>query len=113
MVTGVADKGAGAEAYTVTSETFALTAHGAAGRGSGERDGHHRHAWSRATPTPAPTRSIALPRRVRTGTATLDVNGQTVQAGPRLRRSCASPPRAAGATVSVDQVEDGCGNASG
>ena len=64
---------------------------------------------SRATPTPARARS-ALPRRVRTGTATLDVNGQTVQAGLDGDKLRFTRPVPSGATVSVDQVEDGCGN---
>ena len=64
-------------------------------------------------PDPGPAALIALPRRVRTGTATLDVNGQPVQAGLDGDRLRFTAPVPAGATVSVDQVQDGCGNEGG
>jgi hypothetical protein len=112
VVTGVADKGSGPAAYTVTSQPFALTATAPLIVDPVSVAGTTATVVARY-PDPGPAALTALPRRVRSGTATLDVNGQTVHAGldgAKLRFTASVP---AGATVAVDQVQDGCGNASG
>ena len=112
MVTGVADKGAGAEPYTVTSEEFELSKTPPLTADPVSVTGTTATVIARY-PDPGPDALIALPRRVRTGTATLDVNGQTVEAGldgDKLRFTRSVP---SGATVTVDEVEDGCGNTGG
>ena len=112
VVTGVADKGAGDEPYTVTSEEFELSKTPPLTADPVSVTGTTATVIARY-PDPGPDALIALPRRVRTGTATLDVNGQTVEAGldgDKLRFTRSVP---SGATVTVDEVEDGCGNTGG
>ncbi len=112
VVTGVADKGAGPEAYTVTSDTFVLGATAPLAVDPVNVTGTTATVVARY-PDPGPDALIALPRRVRTGTAALDVNGHTVQAGldaEKLRFTAQVPP---GATVSVTDLDDGCGNGAG
>ncbi len=112
VVTGVADKGSGPAPYTVTSDEFELTAMPPLVVDPVSVTGTTATVVARY-PDPGPDALIALPRRVRKGSATLDVNGDSVKAeldGERLRFTAPVP---AGATVSVDGVQDECGNTGG
>ena len=108
-VTGVADKGAGPAPYEVTSAAFELLP--TPPLAPGPLDVSSSEASLTATyADPGKDILLALPRRVRTGAATLTVNGAQVQApidGERLRFRAAVPP---GASVTVAGVDDGCGN---
>jgi hypothetical protein len=112
VVTGVADKGSGAAPYTVTSQEFELTSMAPLAVDAPSVAGTTATVVARY-PDPGPDALISLPRRVRTGTAELTVNGQSRTAqldGDRLRFTASVPN---GATVSVDEVTDGCGNTGG
>ena len=112
VVTGVADKGSGPEAYTATSNAFTLTATPPLTVDPVNVTGTTATVVARY-PDPGSDALIALPRRVRTGAAMLDVNGQAIPAfldSKKLRFTATVPP---GATVSVDEVEDSCGNSGG
>jgi hypothetical protein len=61
-------------------------------------------------PDPGNDVLLALPRRVRSGSAALSVNGSSLQApiaADLLRFEVAVSP---GAQVSVTRIDDGCGN---
>jgi neutral ceramidase len=111
LVRGVADRGSGPEPYEAISQEFQL---------------EHTPPLVPGTPTvaggvagvtatyadPGPDILVALPRRVRTGAATLRINGTDTQAELDPARLRFVAPASNGATVEVLSVEDGCGNSS-
>ena len=110
VVTGVADKGAGAAPYTVTSEEFELTAMAPLAVDPVNVAGATAHR-RRALPGPGPRHLTALPRRVRTGSALIMLaGGQQVRAEPDAGRLAFEAAVPAGTTIDSVDVEDGCGN---
>ena len=108
-VTGVADRGAGPAPYEVTSAPFQLLATPPLQPASPVVEGGQASVTATYA-DPGADALLALPRRVRSGSATLSVNGSPLQApidGELLRFRAAVSP---GAQVSVTGIDDGCGN---
>ena len=108
-VTGVADSGAGPAPYEVASAPFQLLPTPPIVPASPVVEGGQVSVTATYA-DPGNEALLALPRRVRSGAATLSVNGSPLQApidGERLRFRAAVTP---GAQVSVTGIDDGCGN---
>ena len=110
-VTGQADRGSGVEPYSVTSRSFELRRTAPLTFDAPVVSGGTATVVARY-PDPGAAALVALPRRVRSGFATLLVNGQEQRAGLDSARLRFTAPVPAGATVSVKEVVDGCGNAT-
>ena len=109
LVRGVADKGSGPAPYEVASEQFELQRTAPLAPGAPVvADG--QASVTATYPDPGPLALVALPRRVRSGVATLTVNGSPVQAPIDAARLRFTAPVPSGASVSVASVDDGCGN---
>ncbi|HEX2084936.1 MAG TPA: neutral/alkaline non-lysosomal ceramidase N-terminal domain-containing protein [Solirubrobacteraceae bacterium] len=113
-VDGLADKGDGVKPYRVVSRAFELTRVGLQA-GTPTVDGETARVRVRY-PAPAAGSLLAVPRLVRTGTATLRVTApdgtvQTRTAAPADDGSfAASVP--AGSSVELVSAQDGCGNSA-
>ena len=108
-VTGVADRGAGAAPYEVISAPFQLLATPPLIAAAPVVSGGQASVTATYA-DPGSEALLALPRRVRSGSATLSVNGEPLTApidGDRLHFQAAVTP---GAQVSVTGIDDGCGN---
>ena len=109
-VTGVAKTDASApHDYTVDSDSFTLAktdplTFDAPAIASGSASFAARY------PDPGPDILLALPRRVRTGTAKVTVNGTPVDAQLDAQKLRFTAPADPGDTVAVTDVDDGCGN---
>jgi neutral ceramidase len=108
-VSGVANKGSGPAPYGVVSESFELLPTAPLATSAPVVSGGVASVTA-TYPDPGEGALLALPRRVRSGTATLSVNGQQVAASIDSARLHFTTPAEAGATVSVSRVDDGCGN---
>ena len=109
MADGRADKGAGEERYQAFSRPFTLTP---VTLQAGALDVSGGTARVKAFyPAPPAESLVALPRLVRTGTATLRVDGALVTAKPDANGSFAAAVPA-GANVELVAIQDGCGNAT-
>jgi neutral ceramidase len=109
-VTGMADKdGSGAKPYTVDSQPFTLEKTPPLTFDPPSVAGGSASVVARY-PDPGADVLVALDRRVRSGKATLSVNGSPVEAQPDSDRLRFTAPVPAGASVSVTAVEDACGN---
>ncbi len=113
-VTGRADKGAGPADYTLLSAPFELGPLTGLTAGAVTVDGTTARVVAEY-PHPGPQALLSLPRRVRTGTATLRVT----EPGGTVRAVTATPDEqglsfratvAAGSTATLLKVTDGCGN---
>ena len=108
-VTGVADRGSGPAPYEVVSESFQLLPTPPLVPGAPVVEGEQASVTATYA-DPGEDVLLALPRRVRSGAATLSANGSPLHApidGERLRFRAAVEP---GAAVTVTGIEDGCGN---
>jgi hypothetical protein len=115
-VTGVADKGSGPAAYEVTSNEFELQPTAPLTYDLPSVSGGTARLLARY-PDPGANVLLALPKRVRTGSAQLKVtppggSPSVVTAHPDAERLRFTAPAAPGSAVEVVSIEDGCGNSA-
>ena len=110
-VQGVADRGAGPEPYEVTSQSFVLQPTAPLGHLFPEVGGGVVTVAG-IYPDPGAEILVALPRRVRSGSATLEVDGVEVEAPIDAERLLFTAPAPDGAAIEVVDIDDGCGNAT-
>ena len=109
VVEGMADKGDGVKPYRVESQPFEVGAVQLEA-GSPTVDGGVARVKARY-PAPPAGSLLALPRLVRTGTATLRAGSELVTAKPD-DTGAFSAPVPEGASVELVSLQDGCGNAA-